>query len=1126
MMKNWKKILTIVMSMILCFNMTLMPVDAVQAGTDVETTKANVKKVENYARQLSGATRVDTSNGGMSWDTEKKTYSWAYFNGVMLDAFMMIDSAAYYNYVNGFYSANINSSGMIVNMTGTKPSVKEGALDNIEPIRAAFDVLGGPNDKRIKDAIQEMYRQLEAMTTYPNCGGNYVHKQNTDGTPTSSWSAYPIALDGIYMAQPFLMECANAIDAGKITLTDKNKRKVTSDSIYNDVYNRVIWISENLYNPQTGLYDHAYNPNTRSTNGIAWSRSIGWYAMALVDIIEMMPAGSKKENLKKVLPDLFDGMLRYQDEETGLWYNVTAYDSSLTSNNGNMLETSGSSMMAYALCKAYKNGWVSDRKYGEAGVKAFNGIVDNKMIGSGPYSVIHTYRNSGASPYVNDYTKADYTTNEAKGVGPLIMAATVVQPVANMLAIPEELYDEATGITVAGSKATGMEVGDVSATTTISDLADDLKAYDIHLENYTEGTDKTITIPIPEGMDEDTVKVYYVGTYSEPVEIAVTKEDGKVKFDTTEIGVFVIGHAPVDHGDGGSGDSGNQPGSGGNGDSGNQPGSGGNGDSGNQPGSGGDGDNGNQPGSGGDGDNGNQPGSGGDGDNGNQPGSGGDGDNGNQPDIEEGQPIVITIHDSNGKAADAFEVYQIFKCKILSNGTIGDHVLWGDGIHTVNGKIQVGDKHYTAQELIRAYNKNEISVNDFIDAVSSNLSETNYTGIANEDDDAVIQLPGAGYYFIRNTEGSAKDGEAYTRFITSIMKEETILVNTKTDAPYVEKKLKDYGESDEWYRDANNGKIGDVVNYRITSSVPDLSNYNAYTFILHDTMSAGLSYQEGSLKVMLGGKELEADKDYTVDIHINNDKETVFDIDFKNFIQYKGSAGAGISVTYDAVINEDAIIGEDGNPNYVYLTYSNDPNHTGDGHVGKTPKSWTKTFVAKLLAFKYDGADGTPLKGATITLSGTQSGCYFIEDDTLYVSTIEKEVISDEDGYVDFGTLGTGNYTITEIKAPDGYNLLKEPIEIVIESDSNELIVGDDTVKTTWKVTANGELITNEIKNNVIEKTDDPNVFLIGIENRAGSILPSTGGIGTKLASMIGMAMMVGAAILLVTKRRMTSEWE
>ncbi len=422
--KTGSKLISLILALVMI--VTLLPATAMAApATDSDSTSANVEKVLNYAAQMRNENEKndgDYTAGGFTWDTEGKEDSWRYFNGLMMDAFLMTGDQGNIAYAEQFYDANIADGGTISDYA-------EGELDSVEAARGLFDLLDSQNAEKYKAAIQYVYTQLENQSVYENCGANYQHKD--------SWSDWDIGLDGLYMAQPFLMECANAIDAGKLTLQDANGSNVAAQDIYNAVYNRMEWAATAMKDETTGLYHHGWNVDNENGNGHFWSRSLGWYAMAQVDVIEMMPEGAERDSMISQLTSFFDAMLNYQDSETGMWYNVTNQGADLEKNK---LETSGSAMIAYALMKAYNNGYVTDAKYGEAGLKAFNGVVGSKVSGDeGNYTVADIYQKSSVETSDEGYCKNEYVSDEAKGIGALIMAATLANTTEENL--PEE--DEA-----------------------------------------------------------------------------------------------------------------------------------------------------------------------------------------------------------------------------------------------------------------------------------------------------------------------------------------------------------------------------------------------------------------------------------------------------------------------------------------------------------------------------------------------------------------------------------------------------------------------------------------------------------------------------------------------------------
>lgn len=411
------RVLSLVLALVMVIG--LLPLSAFSVSAADSATAGNLAKIKTYASSLLNTNFDKTmiENGTLNWDTEgNKGDSWRYYNGLMLDAMLTLgvdsDKGNALEFAKDFMDVNISSSGGINKWHA-------GELDSVPPAFTLFALL---DTAEVDDAtranyvkaINYVYGQLEAQTSYSNCGGNFLHKDN--------WTSYQIGLDGLYMAQPFLMLYANALEAGTITNTVNSK---TAGDIYKEVYDRLVWVADNMQDSTTGLYHHGWNVNDSRGNGHFWSRAIGWYAAALVICAEKMPAGEYKNGLIGKMTKLFDPMLTYQDSATGLWYNVVNRDASLTDNNGNKLETSGTALMSFALLKAYNNGWVTDAKYATAGEKAFNGIVANKLSSDGK-TISDTYKSSGVCNDDASYCKNSYVSNEAKGVGGVLMAAAEV----------------------------------------------------------------------------------------------------------------------------------------------------------------------------------------------------------------------------------------------------------------------------------------------------------------------------------------------------------------------------------------------------------------------------------------------------------------------------------------------------------------------------------------------------------------------------------------------------------------------------------------------------------------------------------------------------------------------------
>ncbi len=405
-------------------------------------TAANVAKMTGFAQQMVNENPYYASS--FTWDSEKQTDRWRYFNGMMMDALQML----------GYESYSANFYNNIIASNGTVSAWNDGHVDSIEPVRPLLDLLDTSYATKFKSTIAYAINELNHQITYGNCGGNFTHQQGlVNGKETVSsatsycWHYWTIALDGLYMALPFLMECAREMEKGNLTLSGK-----TASGLRTDVYNRLIWICDNLYNSSNGLYHHAWSTSASKGNGKYWTRGTGWLAMTMVDTIALMPAGTQRNNLISRLTKLFDGMLNYQDSDSGMWYNMTAFDTSLTSGgyfnrsytldnttftnaeiHVNDLETSGSAMMAYAMMMAYNNGWVGS-KYGDAGLKAFNGTIKTYMKGyEGNYRIYGNYKAGWAQDTNEQYLYSTYEANEAKGTAPLIMASTLANATMSAL---------------------------------------------------------------------------------------------------------------------------------------------------------------------------------------------------------------------------------------------------------------------------------------------------------------------------------------------------------------------------------------------------------------------------------------------------------------------------------------------------------------------------------------------------------------------------------------------------------------------------------------------------------------------------------------------------------------------
>lgn len=370
-----------------------------------------------------------------------------------------------------------------------------------------------------------------------------------------------------------------------------------------------------------------------------------------------------------------------------------------------------------------------------------------------------------------------------------------------------------------------------------------------------------------------------------------------------------------------------------------------------------------------------------------------------------------------------------------------------------------------------------------------------------------------GYYFITSTLGSLCALDTTNP---------NAVIYEKNDHPKIEKKIVEGSEE----VDYNNAAIGDTVHYKITSKVPAMEGYTTYTFKVTDNLSKGLTFQENTLVVKIGDTKLVKDSDYTMTTS-KIDEGTQIVIDFTNFIQHKGKLDQAITITYDAVVNHDAVIGVAGNPNKVKLEYSNNPAQSGQGEGKPSTEetNWDEviTYVTEIILNKVD-EDNDPLAGATFKLTGTKLNTVIVttgksitdKDSQTTITTetttivkgedVKYEATTGPDGKLTFSGLAAGDYVITEITAPDGYNLLPKPIKVTIDWTAPTTA---DSTNCTWTYKWSG-----------IDGAENNNSNTITVKNTKGSELPSTGGMGTTILYAVGGVLVLAAFVLIVTKRR------
>ncbi len=390
---------------------------------------------------------------------------------------------------------------------------------------------------------------------------------------------------------------------------------------------------------------------------------------------------------------------------------------------------------------------------------------------------------------------------------------------------------------------------------------------------------------------------------------------------------------------------------------------------------------------------------------------------------------------------------------------------------------------------------------------------------------ATINVTGEGYYFVNTSLGALTSLNTLTG--------NTVKIKEKNTEPTVDKEVQEdskVNSENEW-GDKNTADIGQVVNFKSTITV---AKGAAKSIVLHDTMSTGLEFinvtdgddeaKANNLKVKVGDAYISAIDGETMNwtLIVNPEDTCTFDVVFEDaFIEkiLKDNLSETVNsveiiVEYSATVTAEAVIGGEGNKNETHLSY-------GDESKVTSTTDTTTTYVYEFNIFKYTGVNESEvaLPGADFVLSKVEG------EKTLYAKVVEGKLVgwseakdgenvkltSNDNGYISIKGLDAGTYSLEETKAPDGYNMLEKPITVVISEP-------DDTNANGGEVTQDG------VATSTMGENDSAVVNVVKVENKSGTLLPSTGGIGTTIFYVVGGILMLGAVILLITKKKMGSK--
>ena len=514
---------------------------------------------------------------------------------------------------------------------------------------------------------------------------------------------------------------------------------------------------------------------------------------------------------------------------------------------------------------------------------------------------------------------------------------------------------------------------------------------------------------------------------------------------------------------------------------------------------------------------------------------------------------TVTVTTPSNLPNHTYVAYQIFTGTQGENkGALGE-AAWGTGINETTFLQALKDDSELGSFFAKCSNAKAV-----VAALSTNVtSNTNRAkkvaklAYANKKGQGIQLVEGdseleAGYYLIVDTTDVAGKPDVANTALLQVTN--NINIENKTDKPSVEKKVKEnvkvpegdstYGTK---YNDVADYNIGDAVPFHLIGTVPDMSNYDTYKYVFHDTLSEGLTAnvdtndtnnQKVIARIYLSSDKIvdANDQDITTNFTtsgISGNTTTSFTVSCDDLKAIENiTAGKYIIVEYSAILNSKAVIGLDGNENEVYLEYSNKPDQSGSGdnNTGKTPEDKVIVFTYQLNTTKVDGQVKTKklenaefkLKNAAgkwaLVTGGKVSGWADVEQDGTTLK-------SDGNGLFTVAGLDDGVYYLKETKAPAGYNVLPNNVELTIQATTannqkwNNFTPSD--ALTRLQITANNTTNDGDKNSGIVN---------LQVENNKGSQLPETGGIGTTIFYVVGVVLMLGAGVLLITKRRMSAK--
>ena len=392
------------------------------SGSDIkisDSLKWSVRMADSEIHRRGDALKYGGSDPKAKWN-----YQTGLFLKALIDLWKVTNDLQYYTYVKDVIDSFLEEDGSIKTY-----KMEDYNIDKINSGKVLLVLYENSKDEKYKKAAFLLREQLE---NHPRTQeGGFWHKKRY---PWQMW------LDGIYMGSPFYAEFSKMFD---------------QPVGFDEVAKQILLIDVHTRDPNTGLRFHGWDesnkqkwadPNTGCSPNF-WGRAMGWYAMALVDVLDFFPQDHpNREQILFILNDLVTAIAKYQDRDTGLWFQIIDQEH----RHGNYLEASASSMFAYALAKSVQRGYIDDA-YWQVAEKAYQGLL-NLLIkvdknGLVNLTQICSVAGLGGDPYRDGsfeyYISEPIVSNDLKGVGPFIMAGLQIENrPENIKFVKEELNSD------------------------------------------------------------------------------------------------------------------------------------------------------------------------------------------------------------------------------------------------------------------------------------------------------------------------------------------------------------------------------------------------------------------------------------------------------------------------------------------------------------------------------------------------------------------------------------------------------------------------------------------------------------------------------------------------------------